>query len=297
MNKFLRRLQRRLGTVRTFAATGQHWRDRYALAFAGLARHRPFGGNSLYARLGRLLTPARAPRISSAGGQRISLDLTRLEEPMIFEEIFVDRIYPTERVPFVPDVVIDCGAFCGMFSLLARASFPAARFIAFEPEPHNFSRLTHNLALNGADVEAIPAAVGLAEGTVDFSGSGFGGHMTAAGAVGAITVRLVSLANLLRRLQPQRLLLKLDVEGAEREILPDILPLLPAETVIFLETHHPEAECQCYLQPCLTAGFRHELIRNRRGENEPALFLERMLVRHRSGPPASPGSDSPAGPS
>lgn len=282
MSDFLHRLRRRLGTVRAFAATGRHWSDRCTLAVAGFARHRPFGGNSAYARLGRLLTPARAPRITAAGGQRISLDLTRLEELMIFEEIFVDRIYPVEKVPFTPDVVIDCGAFRGMFSLLARARFPAARLVAFEPEPYNFSRLTHNLALNAAGVEAIPAAVGTTEGTVSFSGSGFGGHMTDAGAAGAISVRLVSLANLLRRLQPQRLLLKLDVEGAEREILPDILPLLPPSTLIFLETHHPAAECQRYLQPCLGAGFTHELVRNRAAETEPAVFIERMLLRHPS---------------
>ena len=276
----LTRLRRRLHTVLAFASTGKLLNDKLWLAMAGLARHRPFGDNSPYARLGRLLTPNMAPRVTSAGGQRISIDLGRLEEPMIFEEIFVDRTYPIEKVPFAPDLVIDCGAFCGMFSLLARARFPTARFIAFEPEPHNFSRLEHNLALNGATVEAIPAAVGTSDGTVRFSGDGFGGHMAAADAESSITVKLVSLANLLRREQPQRLVLKLDVEGAEREILPDILALLPPQTVIFLETHHEEAECEAYLQPCLDAGFAHTLVRNRLKENEPTLFLERMLVRN-----------------
>lgn len=276
----LQRLRRRLRTVLAFAATGQHWNDKCALALAGLARHRPFGDDSPYARLGRMLTPEMAPRVTAAGGQRISIDLGRLAEPMIFEEIFIDRTYPIEKVPFVPDVVIDCGAFCGMFSLLARSRFPTARFIAFEPEPHNFLRLSRNLALNPAGIEAIPAAVGTTDGTVRFSGEGFGGHISTGGEDNSIAVRLVSLAKLLRELQPQHLVLKLDVEGAEREILPDILPLLPAQTVIFLETHHEEAECQRYLQPCLAAGFTHQLVRNRLAENEPTLFLERMLVRH-----------------
>jgi len=51
--------------------------------------------------------------------------------------------------------------------------------------------------------------------------------------------------------------------------------------VIFLETHHEEAECQVYLQPCADAGFSHELIRNRLPGDQHALFLERMLVRTR----------------
>ena len=276
----LRRLRRRMHTVLAFARTGQHWNDKFVLALAGLARHRPFGDNSPYARLGRMLTPGMAPRVTAAGGQRISINLSRLEEPMIFEEIFVDHTYPIEKVPFNPDLVVDCGAFCGMFSLLALSRFPTARFVAFEPEPHNFSRLSRNLALNDAHVEAIAAAVGTSDGTVQFSGAGFGGHMTAGGESNAITVRLLSLARQLREWQPARLVLKLDVEGAEREILPDILPLLPPQTVIFLETHHEEAECQRYLQPFLAAGFTHQLVRNRLAENEPTLFLERMLVRH-----------------
>jgi FkbM family methyltransferase len=277
----IQRLRRRFGTLFAFAATGSHWKDKYTLALAGLARHRPFGDDSIYARFGRRLTSGIAPRVTAAGGQRIALNLSRVEEPLIFEEIFVDRIYPLELVPFTPDVVIDCGAFCGMFILLARARFPLGRFVAIEPEPHNFIRLTHNLAINQAQVEVLPAAVGVADGTVRFSGSGFGGHVSADEAVGTIEVRVLSLAGLLRRLQPQQLLLKLDVEGAEREILPHILPFLPASTVIFLETHHEEAECQHYLRPCADAGFSHELIRNRLPDDPHALFLERVLVRHR----------------
>ncbi|MFI5335186.1 MAG: FkbM family methyltransferase [Opitutales bacterium] len=277
----VQRFQRRIGAMLHFAATGQHLTDQCTLALAGLARHRPFEGRSIYARLGRWLTPDLAPRITAAGGQRIALDLSRLAEPIIFEEIFVDRTYPVEQVPFTPDLVIDCGAFCGMFTLLARARFTSARFIAFEPEPYNFSRLTRNLALNAAAVEAHAAAVGVADGTVSFSGSGFGGHIAAGAEAGDITVPLVSLAGLLRRLQPQRLVLKMDVEGAEREILPDILPLLPPQTVIFIETHHEEEICQTYLQPCLNAGFGYKLIRNRMPKDMPALFIERMLVRNR----------------
>lgn len=287
----LRRLSRRLQTIRDFAATGQGASDRLALALAGIARHRPFGDDSMYARLGRWLTPRIPPRVKAAGGQRIAIDLTSLPETMIFEEIFVDRIYPLERVPFTPDLVIDCGAFCGMFSLLAYAHWPHARFLAIEPQPHNFSRVTGNFTLNRVPAQALAAAVGTRDGTTNFSGDGFGGHVTSEPDRGAITVRVVSLARLLRENKPHRLLLKLDVEGAEREVLPDILPLLPPDTVIFLETHHPEEESQGYLRPCLAAGFTHELIRNRLAPGEPTLFLERMLVRQSPGPARPAGSD------
>jgi FkbM family methyltransferase len=276
------RLRRRIGCVIAFAATGEGWRDQLALALAGFARNRPFGGSSLYSRIGRQLTPQTPPRIAAAGGQMLDLDLGRVEELQIFEEIFVDRTYPVERVPFTPDVVIDCGAFCGMFTVLARARFHSAKFIAIEPEPANFRRLSRNLALNNATVETLPVAVGVAEGIVRFTGGGFGGHIVTEGEAGSsIEVRLISLAALLRQLKPERLVLKLDIEGAERDVLPDILPLLPPQTVIFLETHDEEEACQVYLRPCLEAGFNHELIRNRQPGDEHALFLERMLIRDR----------------
>jgi len=280
MSASLQNIRRRLRAMRSFSATGEEWSDKLKLAVAGLARHRPFGRDSLYGRLGLFLSGSQPARVAAAGGQRIGLNLTRTDEAMIFEEIFIDHTYPMEKVPFVPDVVIDCGAFSGMFTLLARARFPSARFIAFEPEPKNITRVRENFALNTADVEFVTAAVGTSDGTINFSGAGFGGHVTGEGEANSISVQLVSLANLLRQIQPVRLLLKLDVEGSEREILPDILPLLPPDTVIFLETHHAEDECQRYLQPCIAAGFTHELIRNRHALSEPTLFLERMLVRH-----------------
>ena len=280
----LNRIRRRFKAVADFAATGSAWNDCITLGLAGLARHRPFSGDSLYAQFGRWLTPGMAPRVKAAGGQRISMDLEHYQEPMIFEEIFVDRTYPVEKVPFVPDLVIDCGAFCGMFSLLARARFPTTRFIAFEPEPRNFERLRRNVALNQAPIEINRAAVGTSDGTACFSGEGFGGHVNNASEQGGITVEQVSLAGLLRRLKPERLLLKLDVEGAEREILPDILPLLPPHTVIFLETHHEEPVCEQYLRPCCNAGFLLELVRDRMENDQPSQFRERMLVRNPSAP-------------
>ncbi|HVT73096.1 MAG TPA: FkbM family methyltransferase [Lacunisphaera sp.] len=281
MSTSLQSIRRRVRTVAAFAGTGLGWSDRVRLGLAGLARHRPFGGTSLYTRVGRLLARTSPPHVTAAGGQRIALDLTRADEVMIFEEIFVDHTYPLEKIPFIPDTVVDCGAYAGMFTLLARARFPAARFQAFEPEPRNVARTRANFSLNGAPVELIPAAVGVRDGVIHFSGSGFGGHITANGGTDGIEVPLVSLARHLRELRPERLLLKLDVEGAEREILPDILPILPEDTTIFLETHHPEEECHRYLQPFLAAGFEHELVRNRHALGEPTQYLERVLIRHR----------------
>jgi len=272
-------LRRRWNTMRSFAAAGEGWVDRLLLVAAGFARHRPFGGNSPYGRLGRFLAHRVTPRVALAGGQRLQLDLSSLVDLMIFEEIYVEHTYPVERVPFEPDLVIDCGACSGMFALLARARFPVARVVALEPEPGNFERLRRNIDLNQARIEAFRLAAGLQRGSVSFAGEGFGGHLADAAEPGAITVDMISLPELLAEFRPERLVLKMDIEGAEREILPAIAHLLPPQTVIFLETHHEESVCATYLQPCLDAGFRHELVRHRLEPGHVSIYVERLLIR------------------
>lgn len=269
--------------MRAFAATGRSMIDRCELAVAGFARHRPFGDNSLYARTGRALFGDVTPHIAPAAGQRIRPDPTDLVDPMLYEEIIVEGIYPLDRVPFVPDIVVDCGACHGMFSLLARGRFPSARFVAFEPEPANLIRLQDNLSLNPPGIEAVCAAVGATQGRVRFTGGGFGGHLAADGEAGGIEVEVLALPGYLREAKPQRLVLKIDIEGAERDLLPALTDSLPPDTVIFLETHHDEATCAAYLQPCLAAGFRHEIVRRRAAG--PGDYVERLLIRQSDAPP------------
>jgi len=271
------RLRHRLDTARAFASTGERWEDRTTLALAGLSRLRPFGDTSLYSRVGRMFGDEVRPLVREAG-LRIPLNLRDSAETTIFEEIFVEKVYPLGEVDFSPDLVLDCGAFTGMFSLLARRRFPHAAIIAFEPDSHNASRFLHALATNGSEIELHEAAVGIADGHARFSGDGYGGKI-----VGDVDpgrdVALISLPRILRERRPRRLVLKMDVEGAERTLLPAILDLLPADTVIYLETHDEEAIVQGYLEDFRRRGFRDLVVRRR--PDEP-LFVERVLLRRNS---------------
>jgi FkbM family methyltransferase len=208
------------------------------------------------------------------------LDLTTVTDLMIFEEIFLDRVYPLEKVSFTPDVVIDGGACTGCFTLLAHARYPNARFIAIEPEPNNFARLERHLRDNGITAQCHAAALAGAPGKVMFTGSGFGGHITSVGsAASGFQVPAVSLNELIQAAAPTRLLLKLDVEGMEQEILPRLAVVLPPTTAILLETHHPEAECQRYMAPLISSGFASCVIRSRPAPTPAMAYVERLLVR------------------
>jgi FkbM family methyltransferase len=285
MSSLLSRLRARWRVIRAFAARGLAAGDRLSLARAGLARGRPFDGASLYARIGRLPRPVIAPRLRATRGGRVMLDLRDLPDLMIFEEIFVDGIYPMDAASFTPDAIFDCGACRGHFALLAHSLHPAARLELFEPEPQNQERIRANLALNRIRATVHPAAVGVSSGHARFSGSGFGGHILASGEpedkprTPSTQVAVVDLPALLRSAPPSSLWLKIDIEGAEESLLPALVPVLPERTVIWLETHHDEARVAAFLEPLLQSGFTRRIIRRRAGPSAEIEYVEQVLLR------------------
>ena len=65
------------------------------------------------------------------------MDPKDISHMMVFEEIFVEKVYNLDLVLFKPDYIIDCGAHIGIFTTLAASRFPSAKVIAFEPNPDN----------------------------------------------------------------------------------------------------------------------------------------------------------------
>jgi FkbM family methyltransferase len=157
---------------------------------------------------------------------------------IIYEEVFVEKVYNLSLLPFAPDVVIDCGGFHGHFTLLARVRFPPAKFVVFEPSPTNYLAMRDNFKHCNIDpeVDSRLEAVSTHDGAMSFTGEGFGGHLnyeTNGCAASSGPVPVTNLCNLVSGLAPCRLLLKLDVEGEERRILLDLIPLLPPECALF----------------------------------------------------------------
>ena len=155
--------------------------------------------------------------------------------------------------------MIDCGANIGVFTLLAAATFPGAKVIAFEPDPANLAWLGKQVSANElSQVEVIDAAVSDTDGETRFAaGLGVGSALRPTGAMNAsfITVKVVRLSIWLQRLQSERLALKIDVEGAEEQVLPDIVNTLPGDTVIFFETHRGNNSWDALARTLTNAGF------------------------------------------
>ena len=154
-------------------------------------------------------------------------------------------------------IVVDVGANIGRYALLAAEQVGArGRVIAVEPGALNFTLLSENAAMNGMHwVQPVQVALGAADGTAELVGGGDATTNTLRvdwldhleGTTGIerrprqpVAVR--SLTSLLLELNVPRVdLLKIDVEGAELEVLHGALPLLQSGSIkeVICELHEP----------------------------------------------------------
>lgn len=261
----LDRLERKL-------AEAQRWVDAVAspgdcpaaLALA-MFRTRPSEGNGRVARLSRWAVPHLRVRPAALHGLSVRMDPSEIDQLIIFEEVFINGVYDLDQVSFAPDLILDCGAFEGYFSLLASVRFPAVPIIAFEPNPRNLEGLQANLSRNGLSIEVRAEAVSTSDGTATFSGGGCGGRL--GGTEGRqVTVTVVDLRRVIATLNPQRLLLKLDVEGEELTLLPALLPMLPRCCAMFFEWHHDRGGFDRAIASLCANGFETGVIRDNRAD-------------------------------
>jgi FkbM family methyltransferase len=228
--------------------------DWFSLAVLAVGR-----GRLLF--LTRYLFPEVVVRPALLGGLWLALNPSDSTHVDTFDEVVGDRNYDLELVPFAPDQIFDCGGHIGIFSLLARSRYSMAPLIIFEPNPHNIKWIRRQVQLNAMNIEVVQAAVSVREGTATFQDSDSNaGHLVDGTAPehepwepgnvaeqacgvprGRYAVRLVDLPAMLSQRRPERLLLKLDVEGEETRIIPALFDVLPREVAVFFETHHGEA--------------------------------------------------------
>jgi FkbM family methyltransferase len=152
-----------------------------------------------------------------------------------FKEIFVDEIYKFNSENKEP-IIFDCGANVGTSCLYFKQLFPNAKIKAFEADPMIANVLKSNLAKNGiSDVEVINKAVWIDDGGIEFGSEGAdGGSINASG--NKIKIDSIRLQDFLDK-EPEVDLLKIDIEGAEYEVLKDCANSLSNVKNIFVEYH------------------------------------------------------------
>ncbi len=145
------------------------------------------------------------------------------------------------------DVVYDIGANVGFFTLLAsKLVGPRGTVYAFEPLPRNLKYLEKHLSLNGCEnVRILPVAVAASSGTARFATA----HNPSQGGIsksGELEVQTRSLDDALASGTGRPNFLKIDVEGAESEVLAGASALLrESHPVILLSTHGWQQHERC----------------------------------------------------
>ena len=140
------------------------------------------------------------------------------------------------RVP----LIIDAGANIGASAVYFAASFPEARVIAIEPERSNFELLAANTT--GLPVECRHAAVAASPGTLNVAdpGEGFWGYRTSSEVdkatcpVDCVTINEIYESNA-QATAP--FIVKIDIEGSERELFASNTEWVGRTPVIIIELH------------------------------------------------------------
>jgi FkbM family methyltransferase len=158
-----------------------------------------------------------------------------------FEHVFVHQEYDISVVG-APSIIVDAGANIGMSAVYFSLRYPSAQVLAVEPDPANFAVLRKNAVLF-PNILPVNAALWNRETMVtmvDAGGGSWGLRVRESNSAhpGHISVRAVTLQALFEEYRITGVdLLKIDIEGAEREILEDASQWIHQVSVICAELH------------------------------------------------------------
>jgi FkbM family methyltransferase len=169
--------------------------------------------------------------------------------PDIIEMIDTCAGYIGRGAPHPGDIVLDAGAFCGESTIeLALLVGPTGRVFALEPDPRNIELLKRNLALHHLEnVTILPHAIWHETTELNFAANG-----NAVSTVDSIRNHHAKDSDMIKvsALSPDDLFtqmgcipnfIKMDIEGAELEVMSVLAPLLaksPPPTRLAIASYH-----------------------------------------------------------
>lgn len=151
-----------------------------------------------------------------------STDLTAIGETCILEDY--QKINAFKIKPGY--IVFDIGAHIGSFSMYAANK--GALVYAFEPEKNNFNKLVENIKLNNYEnkIKAYNYGIYNKNGEISFTleNNNSAGHsISQDNASNRISIKVKKLSDVIEEERLKKIdLLKIDVEGSEYIILPDL---------------------------------------------------------------------------
>lgn len=198
----------------------------------------------------RVLRLVRFPRahatrtVTTREGTLLTYRLNRGDIQAI-REIWLDEVYQPPHEAYRMRSVVDLGANIGFTSVYLAQRLRPACLVAVEPDPDNVAILRRNLAQNGIDAIVIEAAVGPSDGSARFRRNA-SSNLGVLADDGDVTVPVVSVPSIMERLgpSPQRMLLKLDIEGGEQQVFAADVGWLDQIGCLLAELHPAVADVE-----------------------------------------------------
>jgi FkbM family methyltransferase len=162
----------------------------------------------------------------------------------LFEELYVADVYYFTSLSAEP-LIVDCGSNIGLSVLYFKRLYPQGRVIAFEPDRATFQMLEQNVRANNlAGVTLVNKALYDSVGSVPFYVSpdqpGLLVQSTRKENLVSSQITMVETEKLSTYLTEPIDFLKMDIEGAEEQVLTDLKETGKLDLVreIVLEYHH-----------------------------------------------------------
>jgi len=153
--------------------------------------------------------------------------------PVIAEPLDFLTGYFEKGKPQLGQVVLDAGAYCGEVAIeLAHQVGPTGRVFAFEPDPKNWPWLLKNIEASGlSNITPIRKGLWQTTTTLEFISSGHAGSALSKNADPMVTgdltrIEVLSPSDVFALIGGVPDFIKMDIEGAEVEVLNAMAPLL-----------------------------------------------------------------------
>lgn len=162
-----------------------------------------------------------------------------------YVEVFMDEVYDRVAVPKAGNIVIDIGAYVGMYSIKASQLVgPNGFVVAVEPLPDNIVYLKNNLkGLSNTRVEKVALSDYIGKGKLYTSPSS-AAHSMVYAQDNYVVVRVTTLDELVKRWRFARVdYIKMDAEGSDLRILKGAKKTLQKYSpVLSMACYHTDTE-------------------------------------------------------
>jgi FkbM family methyltransferase len=203
--------------------------------------------------------------------KEVTLSLHSLSQPFRLKRVhdhvwvFIQSVFRGEYDRFLPKDprwIIDAGAFIGDLSCYWATRFPEARIVALEPDAENARFAQENMARYGNRLTFLKKGLWSRPCKLKVRGAEMGAHVEETDGE-VYDVEGIDVPTIIRQFGIERIdILKIDIEGAEREVFAGSLEWLPLVDRILLECHGKEIEEEIVkrLSQCGFKAYRYRSV-------------------------------------